>query len=282
MFAVTGASGQLGRLVVNALLETVAPDKIVALVRRPDSVADLAAKGVAVRTFDYDAPETLMPALQGVTRLVLISGNAVGARVAQHGAVIAAAKAAGVGLVAYTSILNADRSPMLLAAEHKATETMLAASGLDYALLRNGWYTENYLMGAAAAVAHGVLLGSCGDGIISAAARVDYAEAAATVLARGLTGTFELAGDSGFTQTELAAALAEISGKPVVYQDMPQADYAAALEQVGLPGPFAAILADSDARAGEGALFDASGTLSQLIGRPTTPWREMIAEALVA
>lgn len=282
MFAVTGASGQLGRLVINALLETVAPGKIVALVRTPDSVADLVARGVTVRTFDYDAPETLMPALQGVTRLLLISGNAVGARVAQHGAVIAAAKAAGVGLVAYTSILNADRSPMLLAAEHKATEAMLAASGLDYALLRNGWYTENYLMGAGAAVAHGVLLGSSGDGIISAAARVDYAEAAATVLARGLTGTFELAGDSGFTQTELAAALAEMSGKPVVYQDMSQADYAAALEQVGLPGPFAAILADSDARAGDGALFDASGTLSQLIGRPTTSWRETIAKAMAA
>lgn len=282
MFAVTGASGQLGRLVIHALLETVAPGKIVALVRTPDSVTDLAARGVTVRTFDYDAPETLMPALQGVTRLVLISGNAVGARVAQHGAVIAAAKAAGVGFVAYTSILNADRSPMLLAAEHKATEAMLAASGLDYALLRNGWYTENYLMGAGAAVAQGVLLGSSGDGIISAAARVDYAEAAATVLARGLTGTFELAGDSGFTQTELAAALAEMSGKPVVYQDMSQADYAAALEQVGLPGPFAAILADSDARAGEGALFDASGTLSQLIGRPTRSWRETIAKALVA
>lgn len=282
MFAVTGASGQLGRLVIKALLETEAPGKIVALVRTPDSVADLVARGVTVRTFDYDAPETLMPALQGVTRLVLISGNAVGARVAQHEAVIAAAKAAGVGLVAYTSILNADRSPMLLAAEHKATEAMLAASGLDYALLRNGWYTENYLMGAGAAVAHGVLLGSSGDGIISAAARVDYAEAAATVLARGLTGTFELAGDSGFTQTELAAALAEMSGKPVVYQDMSQADYAAALEQVGLPGPFAAILADSDARAGEGALFDASGTLSQLIGRPTTSWRETIAKAMAA
>lgn len=280
MFAVTGASGQLGRLVVDALLERVAPTEIVALVRAPDSVNDLAAKDVQVRAFDYDAPETLGPALAGVTRLLLISGNAVGSRVPQHGAVIGAAKAAGVALLAYTSILNAERSPMLLAAEHKATEALLAASGLDTALLRNGWYTENYLMGAGAAVEHGVLLGSSGDGVISAAARVDYAEAAATVLARGLTGTFELAGDSGFTQAELAAALAEISGKPVVYQNLPQADYAAALEQVGLPGPFAAVLADSDARAGEGALFDASRTLSPLIGRPTTPWRETIAAGL--
>jgi len=280
MFAVTGASGQLGRLVIDALLDRVAPREIVALVRAPDSVSDLAARGVQVRAFDYDAPDTLAPALAGVSRLLLISGNAVGSRVPQHGAVIGAAKAAGVALIAYTSILNAEHSPMLLAAEHKATEALLAASGLDTALLRNGWYTENYLMGAGAAVAHGVLLGSSGDGIISAAARIDYAEAAATVLARGLTGTFELAGDVGFTQAELAAALAEISGKPVVYQNLPQADYAAALEQVGLPGPFAAILADSDARAGEGALFDASRTLSQLIGRPTTPWRETIAAGL--
>lgn len=280
MFAVTGASGQLGRLVIDALLERVAPTEIVALVRAPDSVHALAAKGVQVRTFDYDAPETLVPALAGVTRLLLISGNAVGSRVPQHCAVISAANAAGVALLAYTSILNAEHSPMLLAAEHKATEALLAASGLDTALLRNGWYTENYLMGAGAAIEHGVLLGSSGDGVISAAARADYAEAAATILVRGLTGTFELAGDVGFTQAELAAVLAEISGKPVVYQDLPQADYAAALEQVGLPGPFAAVLADSDARAGEGSLFDASGTLSQLIGRPTTPWRETIAAGL--
>ncbi|HEV7290042.1 NAD(P)H-binding protein [Sphingomonas sp.] len=282
MFAVTGASGQLGRLVIDALLDRVAPTEIVALVRSPDSVSDLAAKGIQVRAFDYDAPETLAPSLAGVTRLLLISGNAVGSRVPQHDAVIAAAKAASVALIAYTSLLNADRSPMLLAAEHKATEEMLAASGVDHALLRNGWYTENYLMGAGAAIAHGLLLGSSGDGIASVAARADYAEAAAEVLLRGLTGTFELAGDTGFTQAELAAALAEISGKPVVYQNLPQADYAAALEQAGLPGPFAAVLADSDARAGEGALFDDSGTLSQLIGRSTTPWRETIAKGLVA
>lgn len=287
MIAVSGAFGQLGRLVIDALLNRVAPGEIVALVRTPDSVSDLAAKGVQVRAFDYDAPETLAPALAGVApalagvnRLLLISGNAVGRRVPQHDAVIGAAKAAGVSLIAYTSILNAEHSPMLLAAEHKATEALLAASGLDIALLRNGWYTENYLMGAGAAVEHGVLLGSSDDGIISSAARTDYAEAAATVLVRGLTGTFELAGDAGFSQAELAAALAEISGKPVVYQNLPQADYAAALEQVVLPGTYAAILADSDARAGEGALFDASGTLSQLIGRPTTPWRETIAAGL--
>lgn len=277
MYAVTGASGQLGRLVVEALLGKVAARDIVALVRNPESVADFAAKGVVVRVFDYDAPETLAPALAGVTRLLLISGNAVGSRVPQHRAVIDAAKGAGVALIAYTSILHGQASPMALAAEHKATEDLLAASGVPTALLRNGWYTENYLMGAGPAIAHGVLLGSAGDGVISAASRADYAEAAAVVLTRGEAGTFELAGDSGFTLAELAAALAEISGKPVAYQNLPQADYAKALEGAGLPAPFAAILADSDARAGEGALFDDSHTLSSLIGRPTTPWRETVA-----
>lgn len=276
MYAVTGASGQLGRLVVESLLEKVAPGEIVALVRNPESVADFAAKGVTVRAFDYDAPETLAPALEGVTRLLLISGNAIGSRIPQHKAVIDAAKAAGVQLIAYSSILHADSSPLQLAAEHKATEALLAESGIPAALLRNGWYTENYLMSAGPAIEHGALIGSAGEGVVSSAARADYAEAAAVVLVRAQAGTFELAGDTGFTHAELAAALADASGKPVVYQDLPEADYAKALEGAGLPGPFAAILADSDARLGEGALFDESKTLSGLIGRPTTPWRETI------
>ncbi|MET3724123.1 NAD(P)H-binding protein [Sphingomonas trueperi] len=277
MYAITGASGQLGRLVIESLLQKVAPSEIVALARNPERVADLAAKGVTVRAFDYDAPETLAPGLAGVTRLLLISGNAIGSRVPQHQAVIEAAKAAGVQLIAYTSLLRAQTSPMQMAVEHKATEDLLAASGIPAALLRNGWYTENYLMSAGPAIEHGVLIGSAGDGLVSGAARADYAEAAAVVLARGQAGTFELAGDSGFTHAELAAALAEASGKPVAYQDLPQAEYAKALEGAGLPGPFAAILADSDARVADGALFDESKTLSGLIGRPTTPWRETIA-----
>ncbi|WP_294258631.1 SDR family oxidoreductase [uncultured Sphingomonas sp.] len=277
MYAVTGASGQLGRLVVESLLQKVAPGEIVALARNPESVADFAAKGVTVRAFDYDAPETLAPGLVGVTRLLLISGNAIGSRVPQHRAVIDAAKAAGVQLIAYTSLLRAQTSPMQMAVEHKATEDLLTASGIPAALLRNGWYTENYLMSAGPAIEHGVLIGSAGDGLVSGAARADYAEAAAVVLARGQAGTFELAGDTGFTHAELAVALAEASGKPVAYQDLPQAEYAKALEGAGLPAPFAAILADSDARVADGALFDESKTLSGLIGRPTTPWRETIA-----
>nr|WP_315384114.1 NAD(P)H-binding protein [uncultured Sphingomonas sp.] len=277
MYAVTGASGQLGHRVVESLLQKVAPGEIVALVRNPESVADFAAKGVVVRRFDYDAAETLAPGLAGVTRLLLVSGNAIGSRVSQHKAVIEAAKAAGVQLIAYTSLLRAQTSPMQMAIEHKATEDLLAASGVPAALLRNGWYTENYLMSAGPAIEHGVLIGSAGDGLVSGAARADYAEAAAVVLARGQAGTFELAGDTGFTHAELAAALAEASGKPVAYQDLPQDAYAKALEGAGLPAPFAAILADSDARVADGALFDESKTLSGLIGRPTTPWRETIA-----
>lgn len=282
MYAVTGASGQLGRLVVESLLQKVAPSEIVALARHPESVADLATRGVTVRAFDYDAPATLASGLAGVTRLLLVSGNAIGSRVPQHQAVIEAAKAAGVQLIAYTSLLRAQTSPMQMAVEHKATEELLAASGVAHALLRNGWYTENYLMSAGPAIEHGVLIGSAGEGLVSGAARADYAEAAAVVLVRGEAGTFELAGDTGFTHVELAAALAKASGKPVAYQDLPQADYAKALEGAGLPGPFAAILADSDARVADGALFDDSHTLSGLIGRPTTPWRETIAAALKA
>ena len=280
MYAVTGASGQLGRLVIESLLEKVSPGEIVALARAPERLGDLAEKGVVVRAFDYDAGETLSPGLAGVTRLLLISGNAVGSRVPQHRAVIEAAKAAGVELIAYTSILRADTSTMALAQEHRATEELIEASGMAAALLRNGWYSENYLLRAGPAIEHGVLLGSAGAGLVSAAARADYAEAAAEVLVRGAAGIYELAGDSGFTLAEMAAALAELAGKPVLYRDLPQADYAAALEAAGLPAPFAAILADSDARTAEGELFDGSGTLSALIGRPTTAWRETIAAGL--
>jgi len=282
MYAVTGASGQLGRLVLEKLIDRVDPATIVALVRDPAKLADFAARGVAIRRFDYDAPETLVPALEGVDRLLLISGNEVGKRVLQHQAVIDAAKAAGTGFIAYTSILNAETGGMKLAEEHLATEHALAASGAPYALLRNGWYTENYAPGLAAAQEHGALLGSAGEGRIAAAAREDYAEAAAVVLASAdnATRTYELAGDDAFTLAEFAAALSTIGGKPVVYRDLPEAEYAAVLESIGLPGPFAAILADSDARAAKGALFDDGHALSTLIGRPTTPWRQTLAEWL--
>lgn len=283
MYAVTGASGQLGRLVIADLLTRVDASQVVALVRDPAKVADLAAQGVVVRTFDYGHADTLVPALAGVDRLLLISSSEVGQREAQHGAVVTAAKAAGVGFIAYTSILRADTSPMGLAVEHLATEEMIRASGLAYALLRNGWYTENYTRSAPAEVAHGAVIGSTDDGRISAAARSDYAAAAAVVLTDGITDNrmLELAGDDSFTLADYAAALATASGKPVAYHDMPEAAYRAALEELGLPAPFAAMLAESSAKAAGGTLFDDGRVLSQLIGRPTTPMADTVAAALL-
>ncbi len=179
---VTGASGQLGRLVVEALLERVAPSRIVAGVRDPAKLADLAARGVEIRVADYEQPATLAAAFQGIDRLLLISSNAVGQRLPQHANAIAAAQAAGVGLIAYTSILHADRSPLGLAAEHQGTEALLKDSGVSFALLRNGWYLENYNGVIAPALEHGLVFGSAGEGRIAAAARADYAAAAAAVL----------------------------------------------------------------------------------------------------
>ncbi len=282
MYSVTGASGQLGRLVIDALLRTVAPSEVIALVRNPSKLADLAARGVVVRAFDYDAPATLVPALAGVDRLLLISSSEVGSREAQHGAVIAAAATAGVGYIAYTSILHADANPMNLAIEHRATEAAIAASGLPHAFLRNGWYTENYVMSVAPAIEHGALIGSAGDGRVSSASREDYADAAAAVLVDGSVETriFELAGDDAYTLTDFAAAIGDISGRPVIYKDLPQDDYRGVLEGAGLPAPIADMLAESDAKAAQGSLFDDGRALSTLIGRPTTPWRTTLAAAI--
>lgn len=283
MYAVTGASGQLGRLVIADLLTRVDASQVVALVRDPAKVADLAAQGVVVRMFDYGHADTLAPALAGVDRLLLISSSEVGQREAQHRAVIDAAKAAGVGFIAYTSILRADTSPMGLAVEHLATEEMIRASGLAYALLRNGWYTEKHTRSAPAEVAHGAVIGSTDDGRISAAARSDYAAAAAVVLTDGITDNrvLELAGDNSFTLADYAAALATASGKPVAYRDLPEAAYCQALEDIGLPAPFAAMLAESSAKAAGGSLFDDGRVLSRLIGRPTTPMADTVAAALL-
>lgn len=283
MIVITGASGQLGRLVIAQLLETVPASQIVAAARDPEKVADLAARGVQVRQADYSHPDTLDRALAGAEKVLLISSSEVGQRLAQHQAVIDAAKRAGVKLLGYTSVLHADTSALGLAEEHKQTEAALAQSGVPAVVLRNGWYHENYTTGVAHAVANGAHYGSAGEGQISSAARADYAAAAAVVL----TSTedqagkvYELAGDESYTLKEFAAQIAQQSGKPVVYTDLPQADYKAALLQAGLPEFVAELLANSDAAAAKGALFDDSRQLSRLIGRPTTPLSTRIAEAL--
>lgn len=283
---VTGASGQLGRLVV-AELATLAPNAhVIGLVRDPARAADLAKQGVELRTADYTDPASLRAALRGAERVLLISSSEVGQRAAQHRNVIDAAKAEGVKFIAYTSILRADTNPMALAAEHLATETYLRASGIPFALLRNGWYTENYTAYVAAALAHGAVLGAARDGRISAAARADYAAAAARVIAgdpqREAGKVYELAGDEAFTLAQYAAELARQSGKTVVYRDLPEAEYKAALQGAGLPEAFATVLADSDTRAAKGALHDDGHALSRLIGRPTQSLARSIAGALAA
>ena len=282
MIVVTGASGQLGRQVIEELLKTQAASTIIAAVRNPAKVADLAARGVVVRQADYSQPATLAAAFAGADKLLLISSSEVGQRAAQHRAAIDAAKAAKVKLLAYTSVLHADRSQLGLAVEHRETEAMLGASGIPYVLLRNGWYTENYTAGIGPALAHGVVLGSADDGRIASATRADYAAAAAAVLTSDDQAgrVYELAGDESYTLAEFAAEITRQSGKAIAYQNLPEMEYRKVLVGAGLPEAFAALIADSDAAAAQGALFEDGRALSQLIGRPTTPLAATIAAAL--
>lgn len=281
MILITGASGQLGRLVIDNLLNTTPANQIVAAVRNPEKIADLAEKGAQVRQADYSDLDSLVAAMQGVEKVLLVSSSEVGQRVEQHRNVIHAAKEAGVALIAYTSILNADTSPLILAKEHVATENLLAESGVPHVLLRNGWYSENYTMGLATALEYGVV-GCAGDGKLSTAARADYAAAAAAVLVKdGQAGkVYELAGDNAFTLSEYAAAISKVSGKTVAYQNVPEAEYTKILVGAGLPEGFSAILADSETGASKGGLHSDSKDLSTLIGRSTTSIEVSIKAAL--
>jgi NAD(P)H dehydrogenase (quinone) len=282
-FLVTGAAGNLGALAVEALLARgVAPSDIVATARDTDRLSAFVERGVVARRLDYDDSESVETALEGVHRVLLVSSSAVGQRAAQHRTVLEAAARKGVELVAYTSILRAGGSSLALAEEHVATEQVLADLGLPHVLLRNGWYLENYTAQVPVHLEHGVI-GAAGAGRISGAARADYAEAAAAaLLADDSAGrVYELGGDEAFTMAEYAATLAEQSGQDVAYVDLPQADYTAALESAGVPAPYAALLADGDRGVAAGELYDASGDLSALIGRPTTPLADAVKAALV-
>lgn len=282
MIVVTGASGQLGRLVVSALLKKVPANEIAVVVRSPEKVADLAALGVQVRQGDYNQPESLVAAFQGADKLLLISANEIGRRFEQHSAAIAAAKQAGVGLLVYTSLLRADTSPLPLCVEHAQTEAVLRTAGIPFVILRNGWYTENYLASVGSALQLGAVFGSAGDGRIASAARVDYAEAAVAVLTQeNHSGkVYELAGDESYSLAEFAAEIALHSGKNIAYQNLPEADFKTALLGAGLPEWLATLLSESDVGASKGGLFDDSHQLSQLIGRPTTSWKAMVEKAV--
>ncbi|WP_369183352.1 SDR family oxidoreductase [Streptomyces sp. Y1] len=282
MYVVTGATGQLGRLVVEGLLATVPAGEVAVAVRSAEKAADLAARGVAVRVVDYDRPESLAGAFAAGDRVLLISGNELGRRIPQHRAVVEAAAAAGVALLAYTSILGA--ATFRLADEHQATEELVRASGLPYVLLRNGWYAENYLDDAAGTVERGVVLGSAGDGRVAGAPRRDYAAAAVAVLTgEGHENTvYELSGDTAWSLGELAAELAQASGRRVEHRNVPAPDHLAALVGAGLPEGFAEVLVDVDAGIARGELAGTPGDLARLIGRPTVPLAVSVRAALGA
>lgn len=283
MIAITGATGQFGRLVIDCLIQAGTPAaSLVAVARSPAKAADLAARGVQVRAGNYDDAGSLAAAFAGVRRVLLVSSSEIGRRAAQHRNAIEAAKSRKVELLVYTSLLHADTSPLSLAGEHRETEAMIRASGLPFVLLRNGWYTENYTASVPAALANGAFYGSAGQGRISSAARLDFAEAAAKAVAGGAkTGqTYELVGDEAYTLGELAAEISRQTGKAIPYVDLPEADYCAALRQAGLPEGLAAGLASWDADAAKGALFDRSRQLRDLIARPTTSLAEAVRQAL--
>ena len=278
---VAGATGQLGQLVLGELLELVDAGDVVAIGRDPSKLADFAAKGVDVRAADYDAPETLDAALAGVDRLLLISGSALGQRPRQHAAVIDAAKAAGVGYIAYTSILDAPTTPIKLGGEHRATEDSLAASGIAHDLLRNGWYNENFFMALPLQIEAGVITGAQGEGRISSVSRADLAAGAAHVLVHGKGGeTYDFAGDESWTMADFAAEVSRQTGREVRFESMGEAEYAASLIELGMPEHYAEVVSNSAYSTSLGALENNSRTLSKLTGRPTTPIADTIAVML--
>ncbi|MFF7650790.1 SDR family oxidoreductase [Streptomyces sp. NPDC007983] len=279
---VTGATGHLGRLVIEGLLEKVPADRITAVVRDADKAAPLAARGVTLKVADYSRPETLRGAFAAGDKVLLISGSEVGQRVPQHQAVIDAAKKAGVALLAYTSVLGGPAADFTLADEHHATEQALTESGLPYVLLRNGWYNENYTEQLAPVLEHGAVVAAAGEGRVASASRADYAAAAVAVLTgEGHENTaYELSGDTAWSFAEYAAEIARQTGKEIVYRAVSEEEVRGILTGAGLPEPLAAILADVDTAIGRGRLAATPGDLARLIGRPTTPIADSVAVAL--
>jgi len=276
--AITGATGQLGKLIIEALLKEIDASNIIALVRDENKAKDLENKGIELRPFDYDLPETLVPALQGVDKLLLISANEVGRRTPQHKAVVDAAIEAHVPYIAYTSLLRANTNLLALAKEHRETESLIQQSGLQYTFLRNNWYNENYISNIQQVVEHGVLYGSALDSKISSASRQDYAEAAAKILtSEGHEGKiYELAGSNSFTLNDLAAYVTQASAKSVVYQNISPEDYLAALVGLGLPDGLAQVIVDADVQALNGTLYSDSKDLENILGRKTTSIKDQI------
>ena len=263
-------------------MQLTAAQNIVALVRNVDKAEHFKTQGIELREFDYDRPETLVPALLGIDKLLLISANEIGRRTPQHQAVIDAAKVAGVPYLAYTSLLRADTSPLGLAQEHRETEKLIQDSGITYTFLRNNWYSENYLAGVAHTIEIGTLFGAAQDGRISSASRIDYAEAAAKVLTS--TGhenkTYELAGSESFSLSDLATFIGQAVNKDIIYQNLSAEEYTQGLTQAGLPAGLVDVIVDADIQTIQGAMYSDSKDLEQLIGHKTTSIQDAIKAAL--
>lgn len=281
-FAVTGATGHLGRLAVDALLRRGIPaGNVFALVRDPDRAGDLADLGVGVRVADYDRPETLGPALEGIERLLLVSSPTPGDRVRQHSAVIDAAKAADVEFVVYTSVLRADETELILAPEHAATEDVLQGSGLLFAVARNGWYMENYTARLPEYLERGEFFGAAGDGRVSAATRADYAEAAVSLLTGDVVdqqGYWELGGPA-FTMADLAATITEVTGTTVVYRDLAPDELTASMVSAGADQGTAEFVTALEASTARGELETDSPALENLLGRAPTSLADAVRAA---
>lgn len=282
MIVVTGATGGLGRLVVEDLLTKVPASTIRAAVRTPENAKDLADRGVDVRHADYDDPTSLSKALDGADKVLLISASEQGKRVPQHKAVVDAATKANVKHLVYTSAPKADTSKLFVAPDHKATEELIRASGLPFTFLRNGWYHENYAQVIADVAATGVLRGSAHDGKVASAARADYAQAAGEVLTTdGHQGkTYELSGDTAWTYEDLAAEIARASGSETRYEDYSREDHAKLLADAGVPEAVVGYLLTADQAVADQLLGDTSGDLRALIGRPTTKLAAYVQEVL--
>ncbi|MEJ5034339.1 SDR family oxidoreductase [Acinetobacter sp. MYb177] len=280
--AITGATGQLGNLVIEQLLQLTAAQNIVALVRNVNKAEHFKAQGIELREFDYDRPETLVPALLGIDKLLLISANEIGRRTPQHQAVIDAAKVASVPYLAYTSLLRADTSPLGLAQEHRETEKLIQDSGITYTFLRNNWYSENYLARVAHTIEIGTLFGAAQDGRISSASRIDYAEAAAKVLTstNHENKTYELAGSESFSLSNLATLIGQAASKDIIYQNLSAEEYTQGLTQAGLLAGLVDVIVDADIQSIQGAMYSDSKDLEQLIGHKTTSIQDAIKAAL--
>lgn len=280
--AITGATGQLGRFVIESLIQLNSQHHIIALVRDVEKASDFKAQGIEIRHFDYDQPQSLANALKDVDKLLLISANEVGRRTLQHKAVIDAAKIANVPYIAYTSLLRADTSPLGLAQEHRETEALIKQSGLSYTLLRNNWYSENYLASLQHVIETGILFGAAADGQISSASRQDYAEAAAHVLngTEHNNKTYELAGSQAFTLSDLAEFISKASSKHIRYQNLSAKDYKQGLAQAGLAPELIEVIVDADVQAAQGAMYSEITDLEHILGRATTSIADSIKHAL--